>query len=228
MNALLVLAAFSALAEWTFIARGHRRPEYLAKPAALSFLMLWFWRSAPSPLPFAGWAMLVGLALSLVGDVVLLMPQDPFLAGLSSFLLAHLAFIAAFNAGGPVWSPSTLALAAPLAIIVAAALRGLRRGLVARGRASLFPAVAIYSAVLGTMVWSAAATHWRSDWPPHAAILACLGGILFLISDLCLAWTKYVRPVPGQRLTVMVTYHLAQFALSYGMLLTMMASAPPA
>ena len=38
----------------------------------------------------------IGLVLSLVGDVCLLWPKEGFLPGLVSFLLAHLAYIAAF------------------------------------------------------------------------------------------------------------------------------------
>src|ERR1700754_1832951 len=38
----------------------------------------------------------IGLVLSLVGDVFLLWPKEGFLPGLVSFLLAHLAYIAAF------------------------------------------------------------------------------------------------------------------------------------
>src|SRR6185437_6735071 len=40
---------------------------------------------------------LVGLALSLAGDVALLWPKQGFLPGLIAFLFAHLAYLAAFT-----------------------------------------------------------------------------------------------------------------------------------
>ncbi|NIW49240.1 MAG: lysoplasmalogenase, partial [Gammaproteobacteria bacterium] len=36
---------------------------------------------------------LIGLALSLAGDIFLMLPDEKFIAGLVSFLLAHLAYI---------------------------------------------------------------------------------------------------------------------------------------
>ena len=44
-------------------------------------------------------ALLAGLALSLVGDVTLLWPQQGLLPGLVAFLLAHLAYLLAFTRG---------------------------------------------------------------------------------------------------------------------------------
>ena len=44
-------------------------------------------------------ALLLGLCLSLLGDVALLWPQQGFLPGLVAFLLAHLAYLLAFTRG---------------------------------------------------------------------------------------------------------------------------------
>ena len=43
--------------------------------------------------------MLAGLALSLVGDIALLWPQQGFLPGLVAFLLAHACYLVAFTRG---------------------------------------------------------------------------------------------------------------------------------
>jgi uncharacterized membrane protein YhhN len=210
--------AFAAI-EWMAVATGRRRLEYLAKPAALLFLIVWFLGKLPPPPSSLGIWFALGLGFSLAGDVLLLLPQDPFAGGLAAFLIAHLFYILAFNQAGPVWTPASLGLALVVLLLAALALRGLRRGMQARGRGPLFPAVTAYALVLAAMVWSAACTVFRPDWPPLASGLGALGGMLFFISDFALAWTKYVRPVPGRRLTVMVTYHLAQFALAGGVIL---------
>ena len=47
---------------------------------------------------YAGF-ILAGLVFSLAGDVFLMLPSDQFMAGLVSFLIAHLFYIAAFTAG---------------------------------------------------------------------------------------------------------------------------------
>ena len=44
-------------------------------------------------------ALLVGLGLSLLGEVALLWPQQGFLPGLLAILLAHLAYLVAFTRG---------------------------------------------------------------------------------------------------------------------------------
>ena len=57
----------------------------------------------------------LGLLCSLVGDVCLMLPQDRFIAGLLSFLLAHLAYIAAFSRVAAVaWSGAALFSLLPL------------------------------------------------------------------------------------------------------------------
>jgi uncharacterized membrane protein YhhN len=49
-----------------------------------------------------------GLAASLAGDVLLMLPRDRFAAGLASFLLAHLLYIAAFAPAAGLTHPGLL------------------------------------------------------------------------------------------------------------------------
>src|SRR6185503_19016069 len=80
-----------------------------------------------------GRAVLVALALSFLGDVLLLGRRKPaFLSGLVAFLAAHLAYLAAFAVRGIALGASALAL---LAIAILGALVG--RPLVARAEPSL-------------------------------------------------------------------------------------------
>ena len=51
---------------------------------------------------FAACSLVVPVLLSLVGDVALLWPREGFLPGLVAFLLAHLAYLAAFTRVQPL------------------------------------------------------------------------------------------------------------------------------
>jgi uncharacterized membrane protein YhhN len=75
----IFLAAFAAFAiiDWIAVSKKHTRLEYFAKPATLAALILYAANgSAASP-----W-LIAALALSLLGDVYLMVPGDLFIAGL--------------------------------------------------------------------------------------------------------------------------------------------------
>uniref|UniRef100_A0A452GXS8 Lysoplasmalogenase TMEM86B n=1 Tax=Gopherus agassizii TaxID=38772 RepID=A0A452GXS8_9SAUR len=65
------------------------------------------------------------------------------------------------------------------------------------------PAVGGYGALLAAMAWRALARP-----PPHLAVAT--GSLLFVASDLVLAWDHFCAPVPQARLIVMGTYYAAQ------------------
>ena len=91
-------------------AAGHRAPGSALLPRSRCWLFVFkplTTRAASSRMPAARapttpalrrWV-LVGLVLSLAGDVALLWPKEGFLPGLVAFLLAHLAYIVAFTRG---------------------------------------------------------------------------------------------------------------------------------
>ncbi len=71
--------------------------HWLCKPLATFLIFLLAWRAArPVSMAYRR-NVLVGIAFCLLGDVLLLLPQDLFVPGLVSFLLAHGWFIAAFS-----------------------------------------------------------------------------------------------------------------------------------
>ncbi len=92
---LIGVAAVSAVVDWAALSRGAHRIEYAAKPAVLVALTL-----AAAALP-AGhtdllhrrWWFVAALACSLAGDVLLMLPHDRFVGGLSAFLVGHVLFI---------------------------------------------------------------------------------------------------------------------------------------
>ena len=90
----LALFAVLAVADWVAVVRDDHRMRWVTKPGALVALI----GAAVALVPFDGtvrvW-MVVGLVLSLGGDVFLLLRNEKvgFPLGLVSFLLGHVAYV---------------------------------------------------------------------------------------------------------------------------------------
>lgn len=170
--------------------------------------------------------MLIGaLLLSGIGDALLTRPGESFfVAGLSSFLCAHLLYVSLFvqrHRSNTRTSPapwvdqkSWPAILIPLGVLY----------LLYPGLGAMLIPVLIYMAVISLM-WLLALSNFvrnRSSDSAHAgwgpSVLLTLGATLFVASDAVLAFEKFVAPFPGARLTVMGTYILAQLALVRGFL----------
>jgi uncharacterized membrane protein YhhN len=155
----------------------------------------------------AGYRLLVcaGLLFSLAGDVFLMLPRDRFVAGLASFLIAHLFYIAAFT-------PRPARLAAPLVLIALLAYGGwLLRALWPR-LGGLRAPVAVYAAVLLGMAWQASA-RW-AVYGTVPALLAALGAGWFVVSDSLLAWERFREPHAYGQAVVLGTYYAAQWLIA--------------
>ena len=154
----------------------------------------------------------LGLILSLAGDVFLLWPQEGFLPGLVAFLLAHLAYIAAFCV--PVRLAAKPWVFVAYALVAAVILSLLWPGVPVTLRV---PVVA-YVVCLATMA-AQALVWWRSsvavgtaDAPLARA--AALGGVLFMLSDSLLATNKFGVPLPLSSLWILLSYWLAQWCIA--------------
>lgn len=149
---------------------------------------------------------LAGLALSLVGDVALLWPQQGFLPGLIAFLLAHLAYIAAFHARvrfAARWPPF-----AGYALLAGGILAVLWPGV----PAALRVPVLLYVACLASMA-AQAAVVWlavRGTAGERLARTGAIGGALFMLSDALLAIDRFAGPLSLAPLWVLGSYWAAQ------------------
>lgn len=183
--------------------------HFVFKPLTTLLLIVWAWpRGAETP-ERQRWVR-VGLVFSLGGDVALLWPQQGFLPGLVSFLIAHLAYIVAFTRG--------LRLAArPLPFVVYALVAGAILSVLWQGvPPALRVPVLAYVAALASMAAQAAA-WWlaaRGGADEHLARRAAVGGALFMASDATLAVNRFLNPVPASGLWILATYWLAQAAIA--------------
>lgn len=152
---------------------------------------------------------LTGLVLSLVGDVALLWPKEGFLPGLIAFLLAHLAYIAAFHGRvrfGSRWQPFAV-----YTLIAALVLAALWPGV----PSALRIPVLLYVACLGSMA-AQAAVVWlaaRGTANESLARSGAIGGALFMLSDALLATNKFATPLPLAPLLVLGSYWAAQWCI---------------
>lgn len=198
MSSTVPFVAFAvfAVANWVAVARGDKQLEYLTKPATLVALTIW----AATGDDVSPW-LIAALALSLLGDVYLMLPIDVFTAGLGAFLLAHIAYVIDFDVSlgsRMLWLVVAVALMSPFALRIVRAITSntLRMGVLS------------YMAAIALMVGSALAS---------GSYTAQIGGLLFMASDTILAWNRFVRPLSWARPAIMVTYHLGQLGLAYAL-----------
>jgi uncharacterized membrane protein YhhN len=200
----LAMAGVFAVSDWIAVSPGvgARRVEYGLKPATMVALISV--ALALTPQHDAQRVLFVsGLALSLAGDVFLMVPSDLFVAGLASFLLAHLAYIAGFAVAG--LAPGWIGIGAAVVAVAGATVgRTIVRAVRSGERAKMVGPVAAYMTVISAMVVLAIGS---------ADGLAAAGALIFYCSDALIAWDRFVAPKRWARPAIMATYHLAQAAI---------------
>lgn len=210
--ALLVLAAPVAVVNWVGTATDDRRLVWAAKPTTLVLLVLAALAIDAEDPTVRIW-FVIGLLLSLVGDVFLMLPEDtdlplpPFLLGLGAFLLGHVAYVVGMASDLDSWAFAAVGL------LVVAAAGGLVAprivGGVRRTSPDLVVPVLAYMAVISTMVVFSFG---------RGVAWGIVGALLFYASDAILAWNRFVTPARILQVAVMVTYHLAQLGLVLSLL----------
>jgi uncharacterized membrane protein YhhN len=146
-----------------------------------------------------------GLLFSLCGDIFLMLPRDRFVPGLASFLIAHLFYACAFLTRGTdgflYW---------PLVPLIFYGLWIVRK---------LFPflgplkiPVSAYLLVIIAMAWQSWEAALRLRTGP--AWSACLGALLFMLSDSVLAWVRFRRPLKGAEAVKLGLYYAAQWLIA--------------
>jgi alkylglycerol monooxygenase len=161
-----------------------------------------------------GW-LLAALAGSLAGDAFLMF-DGFFIAGLASFLLAHLAYIARLRSDAP-WFADRRALVAvgAVGLGIYALLwsggpwsDGLPPGLRAPVAAYVLAIALMVSQALGRARVQASPAAWR----------VAAGALCFMASDALLATDRFLVPLPARDLLVLSTYYTAQCLMVAGLL----------
>jgi uncharacterized membrane protein YhhN len=203
---LLSAALVAAVTDWFAVATSCRRLEYAAKPAVLLALIALAVALRPAD-PTERIFFVVALALGLLSDVFLMLPQDLFVLGLGAALVEHLAYIGGFRTRE--LHTSWLVVAAVIVLVsVAFIFPSIYRSLRTKKPRLVAPVIA-YVAVFLLMVASAGGT---------GSFVALAGALLFFYSDAILAWNRFVKPIRYGRVVNIVPYHVGEALLVLSLL----------
>lgn len=137
-----------------------------------------------------------------------MLPGARLAGGIVAFLLAHLAYLAAFSLANPV-APAQVVWLLPFVAFCGAVLAD-RWGALGRLKVPLV----IYTAVICTMAWRAAMRGQSVFIPRQTFLCGVVGACLFVVSDAIMVLRRFGRRFPAARSLELGTYWLAQFLIA--------------
>lgn len=156
-------------------------------------------------LKWAKGILVIALGFSMLGDIVLTLPIKLTLElGIGCFLLAHCFYISLFLKSFEYNRFHLICFLPVLVLMITAACL-----LLPHLDALLIP-VMVYFCILLLMAFSAFQVK-------RETLIIGSGALLFLISDLTLAFNLFLYPDVDVRIFVMFTYYAAQFFLTWGL-----------
>ncbi len=200
---LVLLIAISASIHIRAEYRGQRQIMYIFK--SLTMVLIWLIAIiGHTASPFYKSMIIVGLVFSTVGDIILVMPSDRFLAGMGAFLVAHLFYIVAFA------SEIRTLVGWPLIPLVVYSF--IIYTLLAPSLGELKLPLFIYNMVILIMAWLA----WERwiQMGQNGPLLAAIGAVLFIISDTILAINRFRKPFKPACALNLISYFSAQCLLA--------------
>jgi uncharacterized membrane protein YhhN len=186
---------------------GRWRLHYALKPATLALIVLIAVLRTPTFPPRYQFFIIAGLAVSMGGDIFMMLREKRLTEGLACFLLAHGLYIAALLATMRPGIDPLIAL--PFIFYAIIMIRFLFPHL-----GKLKAPVGVYIIIITSMAALSANRFVTMGGTP--AFQACAAAILFVISDSVLAIDLFVRRIKGAQWLVLTTYFAAQwlFAMS--------------
>jgi len=170
--------------------------RFCTKPLLIPILISYYIWSANKK----NWLFIAGLVVSFFGDLFLMFSWG-FIAGLTSFLIAHMLYILTFK---ELFLNKNL-LAIPLILIFIIGLCAF----IYPHLGTLKIPVILYAITIGTMLYVALGTNIK--W-------LIIGAGLFVLSDSILAINIFFQKSLLGSLAVMITYVIAQYFLVKGMI----------
>ncbi|MCF8261424.1 MAG: lysoplasmalogenase [Melioribacteraceae bacterium] len=146
----------------------------------------------------------IGLFLCGIGDVLLANEKDTFLYGLLSFLIAHVFYIIAFLSVSKIHLNYFLFILPLISIVL---LYGFR----AKLKKHFIP-ISFYLLVLNLLHFSGYSFSYTIN-----DFSAFYGVIIFILSDLILAFDRFVFKIKFAQLMILSFYFLAQYLIVKGL-----------
>lgn len=216
MSALKYILPFLLIAILELLGHllGMEEINRVTKPLLMPTLIFYFIRRVP-PTPLNRFIILA-LFFSFLGDTLLmLVPRSEyfFMAGLGSFLIAHVIYII-INMNAISTGERGLKLQWQDLVFVVFGL-GIF-SLINNDLGSMYAPVLIYTVVICLMAVTARQRWKKVD--DYSFKLVMIGSVLFLISDSFLALDKFYKPFDSADFIVMITYITAQFLIVQGLI----------
>ncbi|MCS6981088.1 MAG: lysoplasmalogenase [Flavobacteriales bacterium] len=221
LKKLLIFLYFGALVLAIWGGEGGQKLlHYSSKPLLMPLLLGWY-ALIPNAFKKPRLFFSLGFTCGWLGDIFLMDTTGKyFLAGLASFLVGHLLYIAGFRyyIGGRSMGllPKYTSLGVGLVFYVSVAAF-LAPSFQSPPRNALLLPVLLYSLIICVMGWYA----WYA-WRLIGGLMvwAFLGAVLFLLSDFFIALHHYVLPkgLPLSDLFILSLYGTGQFLIAKGTL----------
>jgi len=190
--------------------------ELICKPLILLSLIGYYLASAE----VRSFIFIRALFFSWVGDVLLIFAKEReifFIAGLIAFLISHFLFIQVYqlqrnsNTQNELLGTQKVRYALPIILVSTGLVVVLYDSL-----GNLRIPVMMYALVLCVMVMTALFRYGRTN--SQSFWMVFVGALLFLTSDSLLALNKFLNPIAGAGIMIMLTYVAAQYFIVEGIL----------
>ncbi|MEO6167033.1 MAG: lysoplasmalogenase [Chitinophagales bacterium] len=186
------------------------------KPILLFLLLVIFYFQTSASAGVFRKLVLAALFFSWVGDILLLFQQQDanfFLAGLISFLAAHVCYLLAFRKTS-LNHQQKLLKEKPWMILLFLAYGIIFFFLIRNGLGDLLIPVMSYMVVILLMGIAALNRFRRVEYQSFLWVFT--GALCFMVSDSLLAINKFAHPIPMAGFFIMLTYIAAQYLIVKG------------
>ncbi|MBT6326394.1 MAG: lysoplasmalogenase [Bdellovibrionales bacterium] len=213
MSSIILLSIAAFILMIVFIVYSYKSihsVRYVSKPAIMiCIILIPFLRDDLSNSSYRNYIVL-GLIFSLIGDIFLVFKEQKLMAGLFSFLVAHLIYIYSFfNLIQFELRYWPLFILVPFSIFIYL--------FIADGLGEMKIPVIIYVGAIMGMVWGAssvAIVNYNLQ-----SFLVFIGAVLFLISDTALSISLFKTSYSSSKLIVAGTYFPAQYLIAISVII---------
>ncbi len=197
--------------------------KYISKIALMPLLAIYLYQKTNAIAKYK--YVYVALFFSWLGDIFLMFPRNEyepstekllFIAGLISFLIAHIHYILYFINEVKNSHQVTLIVSKPYFILPFFAYGITLLSILFPSLASMKLPVTIYTIIILCMVM--AALNRKNLVSNNSFLFVFIGAILFALSDSCIAINVFYKPFELARIVIMSTYTVAQWLIVYGVI----------
>lgn len=215
MTTIILWMGFGlAVIDWIAVRLGCLRLEYFSKPAVMVMILIWLLGHGGLQLPLL-W-ITAGAVFSLIGDIFLMPPQQKFLTGMAAFGLAYLCYSAGFLSYTKCFNLAFIMMFGFILLPAKETFHCLDNTLVKQNQIQFKTPFLLYATIISFMLAAALSSLTGQNVQSFPAILVSSGALLLFISDMLLVWNKFITPLPQGRLSNIITYHLGQLLVAYG------------